>query len=325
MQIISRTAAYVAAGRAVGAREPDPDVRNPDYLAERFLGEDTDRFDLDLPVMHALSLSYAEAMEDIEVASTVRAMAVRTRFIDDVLERSVDSGATQLLILGAGLDSHAYRCQELLHNVKVFEVDRPVTQVFKRQRVDEVLGGPPGNLTYVPIDFQTESLRDVLASHGYDCTQRSCVIMEGLTMYLSEDALRQTMALIASHPPRTSVVFDFVADVLVSMLKQIDIANMPEFARPFVTRFLHLIRDEPWEFGFPLGKEADYLEALGFEVREILSIGSREAARRYLTKADGTELAGDTMSRVPQPPGQTEQQRDGMTYRIAEAVVALKH
>jgi methyltransferase (TIGR00027 family) len=211
-----------------------------------------------------------------------------------------------------------------LRNVRVFEVDRSVTQVFKRQRVNEVLGGPPGNLTYVPIDFQTDSLRDVLVSHGYDFTRRSCVIMEGLTMYLSEDALRQTMALIASHPPLTSVVFDFLADVLVSMLKQIDIANMPEVARPFVARLQNLTRDEPWEFGFPLGKEADYLEALGFEVREILSIGGPEAARRFLTRADGTELAGDVMRRVPQPPGQTEQQRDGMTYRIAEAVVVLK-
>lgn len=325
MQAVSRTAAYVAAGRAVGAREPDPEVRNPDYLAERFLGDDAARFDLDLPVMHALDLPYAEAMQDMEVAGTVRAMTVRTRFIDDALERAVDAGATQLLVLGAGFDSHAYRCQDLLQGISVYEVDRPVTQSWKRQRVDEVLGGPPENLTYVPVDFQADSLREVLTRHGYDFGQRTCVIMEGLTMYLHEDALRQTLAIVASHPPRSNAVFDFVSDVLVAMLKNVDLAAVPEFARPFMARFLHLVRDEPWEFGFPLGTETEYLEALGFEVKEILTIGGPEAARRYLTKADGTELAGELMSRAPQPPGQTEAQRNAIAYRIAEIAVALKH
>jgi O-methyltransferase involved in polyketide biosynthesis len=61
-----------------------------------------------------------------------------------------------LFILGAGFDSHAYRCQDLLANVRVFEVDRPATQAFKKQRVLDALGEPPANLTYVPIDIQHE-------------------------------------------------------------------------------------------------------------------------------------------------------------------------
>ena len=91
-------------------------------------------------------------------------MTVRTRFIDEALERAIAGGATQVVILGAGFDSHAYRCQELLADVRVFEVDRPATQALKQQRVNDVLGGPPANLTYVAIDFQHEDLPDVLAS-----------------------------------------------------------------------------------------------------------------------------------------------------------------
>ena len=139
---ISRTAAYVAAARAVGAREPDAAVRNPDYLAERLLG-DMKIYDLDLPIVHALTQSYDEAMTDFEVAGTVAAMTVRARFIDDALERAVAAGAKQVLILGAGFDSHAYRCEELLREVRVYEVDEPATQAWKRERVAAVVGAAP--------------------------------------------------------------------------------------------------------------------------------------------------------------------------------------
>jgi methyltransferase (TIGR00027 family) len=136
-------------------------VRNPDNLAEKLLG-DPSTLTLQHPVVRALSLPYDEAMRDVEVVNIVRTMLIRTRFIDDALARAVAAGATQAAVLGAGLDSHAYRCQRLLASVKIFEVDRPATQALKRQRVDAVLGGPPKNLTYVPIDVQHDDLRDAL-------------------------------------------------------------------------------------------------------------------------------------------------------------------
>src|SRR5256885_16533419 len=97
-------------------------------------------------------------MKDVEVVNIVRAMTVRTRFIDEALERAIAGGATQIVILGAGFDSHAYRFQRLLAHVRVFEVDRPAMQTLKKQRVVEVLGESPANLTYVAIDFQHEDL-----------------------------------------------------------------------------------------------------------------------------------------------------------------------
>src|SRR5215468_3807924 len=110
---ISRTSIFVAAGRALGAREPDPSVRNPDYLAEKLLG-DPSTLTLDHPAVRALKLPYEEAIKDVEIVSVVRMMIIRTRFIDDALERAIRGGATQVVILGAGFDSHAYRCQPLL-------------------------------------------------------------------------------------------------------------------------------------------------------------------------------------------------------------------
>ncbi|RPI61168.1 MAG: SAM-dependent methyltransferase, partial [Lysobacterales bacterium] len=184
---ISKTAIWVAAARAVGAREPDPAVRNPDHLAEPLLG-DPSELDLDHPVVNALSSGYEEAMRDIEIAGFVRAMTERTRFIDEALERAIGAGATQVLIPGAGFDSHAYRLRELLASARVFEVDRLSMLAYKRRRVDAALGGPPENLTYVPIELGKQEMPVVLARHGYDASQRTFVIMEGLTMYMPEEA-----------------------------------------------------------------------------------------------------------------------------------------
>jgi methyltransferase (TIGR00027 family) len=325
MPAISRTAAYVAAGRAVGAREPDPDVCNPDYLAERLLG-DPARFDLDLPVMHALAQSYDEAMRDIEVASIVRAMIVRTRFVDAALERAVAAGASQILVLGAGFDSHAYRFNPLLEKLRVFEVDRLATLAFKKERVKEVLGAPPRNLSYVAVDFENENVRGVLSRHGYDFSQRSFVIMEGVTMYLDEATVRDTLMLVASHKPGSSVCFDFVSSVLVESLRNVDAERLPLAARAFFQRFLHLIRDEPWRFGFPYKKDREYIEAFGFEVPEILTIGGPVSAKRYLTRADRSEVGGEALQRVPRPQTEAARERaEHMAYRITEAIVAVRH
>jgi methyltransferase (TIGR00027 family) len=338
---ISRTSIYVAAGRAVGAREPDPSARNPDYLAEKLLG-DPSKLDLDHPAVRALSLRYDDAIKDMEVLSIVRMMTVRTRFIDEALERAIASGATQVVILGAGFDSHAYRLQELLAHVRVFEVDRPATQAVKKQRVSDVLGGPPANLTYVAVDFQHEDLLHVLPRHGYDPAQQTFFILEGVTMYLPEEAVRDTLRFVASHPPGSGIVFDFVYRAMIDMIAQIDMANVPKAAKPFVERFLKLTRDEPWVFGLPVEGEREFLGELGLDLREAFTIGSEESLKKYLTKADGSQVgaqamaeamarmaaerastAGQSVSEGQQmPPERTREQQRLMSYQLAEAVVA---
>jgi methyltransferase (TIGR00027 family) len=338
---ISKTAIWVAAARAVGAREPDPAVRNPDHLAEPLLG-DPSELDLDHPVVDALSSSYEEAMRDMEIAGFVRAMTERTRFIDEALERAIGAGATQVLIPGAGFDSHAYRFRKLLASARVFEVDRPAMLAFKRRRVDAALGGPPKNLTYVPIDVEKEDLPAALARHGYDVSERTFVIMEGLTMYVPEEALGATFRFVASHASGSSVVFDFATRAMVEGIKQIDLASLPPAARSGLERFLNVIKDEPWVFGFPLDGEKELLAELGLKLRDLLTIGSEESARRYLTRADGTTMGAEghakaealrkaAQARIAEQASPEQRQKieermreqaRHMAYRIAEATVA---
>jgi methyltransferase (TIGR00027 family) len=338
---ISRTAIWVAAARAIGAREPDPTVRNPDRLAERLLG-DPAKLGLDHPVVDALRSSYEEAMRDMETAGLVRAMTERTRFIDEALERAIRAGATQVLIPGAGFDSHAYRCRELLARVAVFEVDRPATLAFKQRRVAEALGTPPAHLTYVPLDLEHDELPVALARHGYDVSRRTFVILEGVTMYVPEEELRALFRFVASHPPGSGIVFDFATRTMVDGIKHIDLAAVPPMARPSLERFLDLIKDEPWLFGFPVGGEEQFLAELGLSLREVLTIGSEEAARRYLTRADGTTLGaeghakGEALRKAAQVAAaehasadqreklaqRMREQERHMAYRIAEAAVS---
>ena len=322
---ISRTAAYVAAARAIGAREPDPQVRNPDYFAEHLIG-DPSRFDLDLPVMHALGESYEDAMRDAEVAGTVCAMIVRARFIDEALERAVAAGATQLLILGAGLDSHAYRFAPLLEPLLVFEVDQPATQEYKRTQIAKIVGEPPENLRFVALNIGGDDLRGTLTRHGFDFSERTFVIMEGLTMYLSEDELSATLTTLAALPAGSSVVFDFVSSIMQQMIAGIDLTVLEGPARAFAERFLHLTRDEPWRFGFPFRGEQSYIEALGLELKEMLDVGCSEAVRRYLTRDDGSCVGDDALAAIRQPQSSADAaQAEAMSYRIAEAFVPFRH
>jgi methyltransferase (TIGR00027 family) len=337
---ISKTAIWVAAARAIGAREPDPTVRNPDSLAEPLLG-DPSQLDVRHPVVDALLASYEDAMREMEIAGLVRAMTERTRFIDEALERAIREGATQVLIPGAGFDSHAYRCRELLAGARVFEVDRPGTLAFKQRRVAAALGGPPANLTYVSLDIEHDELPAVLARHGYDVARRTFVILEGVTMYVPENELRALFRFVGSHPPGSGIVFDFATRTMVDGIKHIDLAAVPPMARPSLERFLDLIKDEPWLFGFPVGGEESFIAELGLTLREVLTIGSEVAAARYLTRADGTTLGAEGHAKAEalrnaaraaaaanaspeqreQIAGRMREQERHMAYRIAEASV----
>lgn len=329
---LSKTALYVAAGRAIGAREPDPLVRNPDFLAERLIG-DPGRLGVDLAALHALSLDYEEAMEDLEVVNNVRAMIVRTRFIDEALERAIRRGVRQLVVLGAGFDSHAHRCRELLSGVEVYEVDRPRMQAYKRERVDAVLGGAPGNLHYVAVEFGRDDLAEALANAGFDRELGAFFILEGLTMYVAEPAMRETFRLIASQRTPTSLAFDFVPSTLISSIAGMTTpVNLAAGTSPALGRFLSLIVDEPWVFGLPAGEEGDYLAELGLEILETLPIGGEESIRRYLTRADGSAVgeaalaaaAADAAS-SPMVRRWLEERRHSTVYQIAEARIPVRH
>jgi methyltransferase (TIGR00027 family) len=269
------TSIVTVAARAIGSHDPDPSVRNPDWLAERFLGPEERALLPDLPLMLGLSKEYREALTDRLTAFAVPGMIVRTCFIDEQLEKAVHAGATQVVILGAGFDSRAHRFRQLLRNVKVFEVDYGPTQEYKKRRVHEVLGTAPPNLAYVPIDFTKEKLGAVMHKRGYRPDRKSFFIWEGVTMYIPEAAVRETLQFIAANSslPGSSVVFDYY---------------MKSFVEKDCGPSLRASWGEPVIFGLPDGAELEFIKSTGLDLAERLLTSGPETARRYVTRKDGS-------------------------------------
>jgi methyltransferase (TIGR00027 family) len=305
----SKTAIWVLAGRALGTHDPDPSVRNPDWLAEHFLGPDERAQIPDHPVILALDQDYREAMKGPEVGPFVRLQTVRTKFIDEHLLKAVSGGATQVVNLGAGFDSRAYRFRQALSKTRVFEVDYGPTQEYKRRRAATIIGPPPANLIYVPIDFTREKLADVLRKAGYRRDRRTFFIWEGVTMYIPREAVLDTLRYIAQNSPAGSAVaFDYYTQSLFDELPKVQPIWLSQFA---------LMKEwgEPWIFGVPDGTDREFVKSAGLDLTETISPSAPETAKRYLTRKNGT-LMGDAapFGQPPLGPGR-------YTYIFAVAIV----
>ena len=275
----SRTSILTAAARALGSREPDASVRNPDWVADRLIGPAELALIADHPISRALDQDFQQAMNETDVFGFVWLMLVRTRFIDERLERAVRAGATQLVILGAGFDTRAHRFAALLKDTAIIEVDYGATQEYKRRRVDEALGGAPSNLTYAPIDFTREHLGAVLRRAGFQPDRRTYYICEGVSMYVPEDGMKATLqAIAAESAPGSTLLLEYInrggLDVLTASPSGM-IKNAFDWGEPFV-------------FGVPEGHDREFFLDAGLELGDALKIGSPDSVKRFAMRADGT-------------------------------------
>lgn len=148
------------------------------------------------------------AREMHPIARAFRAfMAMRSRYAEDRLAEAAAGGVTQYIVLGAGLDTFAYR--NPLPQVRVFEVDFPATQQWKRGLLAEARIAEPANLTFVPLDFEHKTLAAGLADAGFDAGRPAFFGWLGVVPYLTLDAFRSTLQTIARLPAGTSVCFDY--------------------------------------------------------------------------------------------------------------------
>jgi methyltransferase (TIGR00027 family) len=190
----SRTALGAASHRAAhqvlerGAIFADP-------LAARILGPDAEA-------------AIRDAQADPSRRRLRLFIAARTRFAEDALAEAVARGDRQLVVLGAGLDTYAYRAPEG-SGLRIFEVDHPATQAWKRRRLAEASIPVPGSLTFAPVDFERESLSEGLAAAGLDPALQTFFTWLGVVPYLTEQAVFSTLSYIAGLPGGAHVVFDY--------------------------------------------------------------------------------------------------------------------
>jgi methyltransferase (TIGR00027 family) len=135
-------------------------------------------------------------------------IAARSRYAEDCLRSAIGSGVRQLVVLGAGLDTFAYRSDRHL-DLRVYEVDHPSTQEWKRARLSAAGIAVPGTVTFTPVDFEHQSLAERLAASGFHPERRAFFIWLGVVPYLTEDTALATLGYIASCAGGAQVVFDY--------------------------------------------------------------------------------------------------------------------
>lgn len=195
----------VALIRALESEKPEGESICYDPYAVRFLSRETREFMANEPEKFRAEYDRVER----SLPGYSGSLVARVRYFDDAIRVSAKNGLEQLVILGAGFDTRAYRI-EGMGKVKVFEVDRPDTISVKKAKIEEIFGELPAHVTYVPLDLSANNLENRLTESGYDPSKKTLFAMEGLIYYLTQEAVDSILSFIVHSSGRGSaVVLDY--------------------------------------------------------------------------------------------------------------------
>jgi methyltransferase (TIGR00027 family) len=238
------TARGVALVRAIEMTRPTGEQVSSDPYAHRFVNP------LTVQLMRGVGALGINRLTGIEGLMNF-AMA-REQCIADIMARELRDGIEQIVILGAGFDTRAYRLPEAT-GVPVFEVDHPVTQAAKREALRGVVDPLPPNVRFVGVDFDQDDLGERLRAAGYDERKRTLFVWQGVIVYLTREGADRTLAFIAKHSaPGSAVVFDSMDPAALAG------------AGATGLRFFTTAMGENVTFGIGLDEIAPYLESRGF-------------------------------------------------------------
>ncbi len=270
----SRTALRVALRRAAHQLHDAQPLVFADPLAVRILG-----------LAFATELARTPAADRKPFSAALRArMVVRARFAEDVLAEGVrEQGVRQCIVLGAGLDTFAYR--NPWPQLRVFEVDHPATQAWKLEMLRNAGIAVPENVRHVPVDFERQSLARELATAGFDPEVVTATAWLGVAPYLTSEAFAATLSVLGKFAPRSSVVFDYgVARELLSPVEQLMVDSLGSRVAQAGEPFRLTLRPEDLRRA---------LAEAGLALREDL--GRAELNARYFAgRIDGLEVRGST-------------------------------
>lgn len=224
----------------------------------------------------ALRTPMRALMERME-PGLIGAMACRTRAIDDAVTQAVTDGARQAVILGAGLDTRAYRLPALT-DLPVWELDAPQVQHAKVDAVTRALGAVPSHVRYLPIDFADQAIVDVLGSGSFDAGMKTVVIWEGVSQYLVREDVEQTLRFGGGLQPGSRLIFTYIPQTILDSPARVKTA-----------------RRLKWHTGMDQQALASYVRPFGLQV--IDDLGAAEYRQRYLA-ATGRHLTVFDTERV---------------------------
>jgi methyltransferase (TIGR00027 family) len=205
------------------------------------------------------------------------AVVLRSRFAEDLLAQAVAQGVGQYVILGAGLDTFAFRQPSFASRLQIYEVDHPATQAWKRERLAVADVATPDNLRWAPIDFEQNTLAAGLRDAGFEASRPAFFSVLGVIQYLTLPAIDATLRIVAALPSPSTIVLDF-------MLPDINLPPDAAIARAVADDAAS--KGEPWLTRISAPDLAARLTQLGF--RTVTHLSPEEANARYFVgRRDG--------------------------------------
>jgi methyltransferase (TIGR00027 family) len=271
---VSYSAEMAAGMRAIAAMEPDQKIRNPDYLAIKFL---TPNFWLFGP----LRKDYQKTKEFIKFYRSSRYYTgnALTWHVDAILQQVAVNDVKQVVIIGAGFDSRPYRFAEQMPQVRFFELDLPATQERKKEMLEREFGQLPAAVAYIPVDYRSEIFFEKLPRAGYDKGLKTLFVWEASMVFTHSDVVEHTLQSIAQNSaPGSELVFGYIFDELVQ-------GDFTRYMGAWYGSVRMKAAGEPWKFGIAEGKADEFMAQRGFKV--ISDLGSQELAQKYLVRSDG--------------------------------------
>ena len=239
-----------------------------DAIAQRLVGEQLKRY---------------KTMNRLFAGPRLRAnFTMRSRYAEDCLAESLGNGVGQYVLLGAGLDTFAYRQPAWARTLRIFEVDYPATQKWKRAKLAAAEVSIPSNVTFVEVDFERISLREGLAASGLDFRIPTFFSSLGVVQYLTEPAFNLSLKFVLSLPPASEIVFSFVLAPRV----------LPWLERA-LGAFASIVagaRGEPWLGRFSPEQLVSKLALMGFS--KVIYFSTDDANARYFAgRRDGLKAS----------------------------------
>jgi methyltransferase (TIGR00027 family) len=282
-QSVGRTALGTATCRLIEQYQPESRRLFTDPVAKEMVGA-VIRF----LMWFASMRNFTVKQTDASTPGIFGAQICRTRYIDDAVEQALAQGIVQVVILGAGLDTRPYRLRGM-EGVRAFEVDLPAVQKDKMKKVQSFLGKLPERVSFIPIDFDTQILEEVFAGTAFDPSRPAVFVWEGVTQYISEEAVRQTLAFTGKSAPGSVIVFTYVLKSIIEGRSGI----------PGMEKLTEVVakNNAPWIFGLEPEKMQEFLKP--FRLRLMAEVGNTDYQEMYL-KPMGRKLVVSEGERIVQ-------------------------
>ena len=272
----SKTAFTTASMRALLTTESDPNIKGTDYLAKIFLDQNyLDRIPSNDKLKWAKDNANRGAFEY---------MAARTKLIDQLFVEHLKRNTPQIVFLGAGFDTRAWRFEKLVKNTKIYEIDLPATQNWKRRCLQKANIEVSDKITFVTTSFNLKSLRQDLARTSFNANKSTFFIWEGVTPYLSEKVVNETLLFMQENSARGSeVIFDYIDRTALGGGKEME--GLDE-VRDWASK-----SGEPFTFGIQEGTIERFVQARGWSL--IKNYAPTDLENEFLRLSTG-ELYGAT-------------------------------